>query len=410
MLAGKRILLIVGGGIAAYKALELIRLVIKAGASVRVIATAAAREFVTPLSLSALSGDKVYTDLFDLTDEAEMGHIELSRDADLLVVAPATANLMARMAGGLADDLATTALLATDKPVLIAPAMNVRMWQHAATQRNLAMLEHDGVLVTGPDDGDMACGEYGPGRMAEPDAILRAIERHFSGQEDGPLAGRHVIVTSGPTREPIDAVRYLSNHSSGKQGHAIASALAAAGARVTLVAGPVALPDPPGVDTVRVETARDMLAAVEQALPADAGIFAAAVADWRPDRTEDGKIKKDGSGNAPALSLVENPDILATVAGHAQRPRLVIGFAAETDRVLDHAASKLARKGCDWIVANDVSGDVMGGDRNRVHVVTAAGVEDWPDLDKQAVADRLALRIADTLNGPSLIRTADVVR
>ena len=410
MLAGKRILLIVGGGIAAYKALELIRLVTKAGASVRVIATAAAREFVTPLSLSALSGDKVYTDLFDLTDEAEMGHIELSRDADLLVVAPATANLMARMAGGLADDLATTALLATDKPVLIAPAMNVRMWQHAATQRNLAMLEQDGVLVTGPDDGDMACGEYGPGRMAEPDAILRAIERHFSGQEDGPLAGRHVIVTSGPTREPIDAVRYLSNHSSGKQGHAIASALAAAGARVTLVAGPVALPDPPGVDTVRVETARDMLAAVEQALPADAGIFAAAVADWRPDRTEDGKIKKDGSGNAPALSLVENPDILATVAGHAQRPRLVIGFAAETDRVLDHAASKLARKGCDWIVANDVSGDVMGGDRNRVHVVTAAGVEDWPDLDKQAVADRLALRIADTLNGPSLIRTADVVR
>ncbi|MEO1200995.1 MAG: bifunctional phosphopantothenoylcysteine decarboxylase/phosphopantothenate--cysteine ligase CoaBC, partial [Pseudomonadota bacterium] len=350
------------------------------------------------------------TDLFSLTDEAEMGHIELSRDADLLVVAPATANLMARMAHGLADDLATTALLATDKPVLIAPAMNVRMWLHKATQRARDVLIKDGVSIVGPDDGDMACGEFGPGRMAEPEAILAAIVEALRPAPMARLSGRHVVVTSGPTREAIDPVRYLSNHSSGKQGHAIAGALARLGARVTLVSGPVSVPDPAGVDMVMIESARDMLAAVETALPADAAVFCAAVADWRAADEPDQKIKKDGSGAPPTLRLVENPDILATISKRQDRPDLVIGFAAETDTVLDHARAKLQRKGCDWIVANDVSGDVMGGDRNQVHLVTADGTEAWPDLDKNEVAKRLADRIADRVLAASPTSQADAAQ
>jgi len=401
-LDGKRILLIVGGGIAAYKALELIRALRKRGASVRCILTKAAQEFVTPLSASALTGDKVYTDLFSLTDEAEMGHIELSRDADLLVVAPATADLMAKMAQGRADDLASTALLATDKAVLAAPAMNVRMWTHPATQRNLVVLRADGVTIIGPDDGEMACGEYGPGRMAEPEVIAQAIAAALA-PAHRPLAGRRMLVTSGPTHEPIDPVRYIANRSSGKQGHAIAGALAALGAEVTLVSGPVTIPDPAGVRVVRVETAREMLEAVEAMLPVDAAVFCAAVADWRVERTGDEKLKKGETG-PPALALVENPDILATVAARTQdRPTLVVGFAAETEKVLAHAQAKLARKRCDWIVANDVStptdgsAGVMGGDRNTVSLVTAAGVESWPTLDKTAVALRLAERIAQAL-------------
>ena len=401
-LDGKRILLIVGGGIAAYKALELIRALRKRGASVRCILTRAAQEFVTPLSASALTGDKVYTDLFSLTDEAEMGHIELSRDADLLVVAPATADLMAKMAQGRADDLASTALLATDKAVLAAPAMNVRMWTHPATQRNLAVLRADGVTIVGPDDGEMACGEFGPGRMAEPEVIVQAIAAALA-PAHRPLAGRRMLVTSGPTHEPIDPVRYIANRSSGKQGHAIAAALAALGAEVTLVSGPVTIPDPPGVRVVRVETAREMLAAVEAILPVDAAVFCAAVADWRVAQAGEDKLKK-GAGGPPALPLVENPDILATVAARTDdRPTLVVGFAAETEKVLAHAQAKLARKGCDWIVANDVStpadgsAGVMGGDRNTVSLVTATGVESWPTLDKTAVAVRLAERIAQAL-------------
>ena len=401
-LDGKRILLIVGGGIAAYKALELIRALRKRGASVRCILTRAAQEFVTPLSASALTGDKVYTDLFSLTDEAEMGHIELSRDADLLVVAPATADLMAKMAQGRADDLASTALLATDKAVLAAPAMNVRMWTHPATQRNLAVLRADGVTIVGPDDGEMACGEFGPGRMAEPEVIVQAIAAALA-PAHRPLAGRRMLVTSGPTHEPIDPVRYIANRSSGKQGHAIAAALAALGAEVTLVSGPVTIPDPPGVRVVRVETAREMLAAVEAILPVDAAVFCAAVADWRVAQAGEDKLKK-GAGGPPALTLVENPDILATVAARTDdRPTLVVGFAAETEKVLAHAQAKLARKGCDWIVANDVStpadgsAGVMGGDRNTVSLVTATGVESWPTLDKTAVAVRLAERIAQAL-------------
>jgi phosphopantothenoylcysteine decarboxylase/phosphopantothenate--cysteine ligase len=405
----KRVLLIIGGGIAAYRGLELIRALRKRGLSVRTILTAGAREFVTPLSAASLSGDKAYTDLFSLTDEAEMGHIELSRDADLLVVAPATADLLAKMANGLANDLASTALLATDKPVLAAPAMNVRMWLHPATRRNVATLRADGVAFVGPDEGEMACGEYGPGRMAQPEAIADAVDAFFSrAASPRPLAGRRVLVTSGPTHEPIDPVRYIANRSSGKQGHAIARALQALGAEVTLVSGPVALPDPPGVTTVHVETAREMLAAVEGHLPADAAVFCAAVADWRVAQKGEQKLKK-GAGGPPALGLVENPDILATIAHRTSgRPALVVGFAAETENVVAHARAKLARKGCDWIVANDVgtasgiAGGVMGGDRNAVHLLrrTGAGepqVESWPVLDKDAVATRLAGRIAEAL-------------
>ncbi|MFL9842349.1 bifunctional phosphopantothenoylcysteine decarboxylase/phosphopantothenate--cysteine ligase CoaBC [Sphingomonas sp. ST-64] len=390
----KRILLIVGGGIAAYKACELIRLIRKAGHSVTCVLTAGGQHFVTPMTLAALSENQVYTTLWDLKDEAEMGHIQLSRAADLVVVAPATADLMAKMAAGIADDLATTLLLATDKPVLAAPAMNVRMWQHAATRRNVATLRADGVMVIEPDEGPMACGEFGPGRLPEPEAILRAIE-HALAPSAGRLRGKHVLVTAGPTHEPIDPVRYIANRSSGKQGFAIAGALAALGARVTLVAGPVTLPTPAGVDRVDVETARAMAAAVDSALPADAAVMVAAVADWRVSDAAGQKIKKEE--NSPALALVENPDILAGLAGSAQRPRLVVGFAAETEQVIEHAIAKRTRKGADWIVANDVSGDVMGGDANTIHLVTATGVESWEKLAKPDVARRLAERIADAL-------------
>ena len=398
-LAGKRILLIIGGGIAAYKALELIRDFRKRGASVRGILTKAGAEFVTPLSVASLTGDKCYTDLFSLTDEADMGHIELSRDADLLVVAPATADLLAKMAHGLANDLASTALLATDKRVLVAPAMNVRMWTHAATQRNTASLKGDGIVFVGPDEGEMACGEFGPGRMAEPAAIADAAARMLG--VEGPLSGRRILVTSGPTHEPIDPVRYIANRSSGKQGHAIAAAAASLGADVTLVSGPVSIPNPPGVNTIRVETARDMLQAVENALPADCAIFCAAVADWRVANEGGQKFKKE-AGGLPPLSLTENPDILATVSRMGdKRPELVVGFAAETEKVIAHAQAKLARKGCDWIIANDVSheGGVMGGDMNTVHLVTKTGVEDWPKMGKDAVAEKLVARIAATLKG-----------
>jgi len=395
----KRVLLIIGGGIAAYKTLELIRALRKRGLAVRCILTRAGKEFVTPLALSSLSGDKVYEDLFSLTDEAEMGHIELSRDADLLVVAPATADLLAKMASGAANDLASTALLATDKPILAAPAMNVRMWLHAATQRNFSRLEGDGVRFVGPGEGEMACGEFGPGRMAEPVEIADAIEAMLGVVMKGkPLTGRRVVVTSGPTLEPIDPVRFLSNRSSGRQGHAIAAAAAAAGAEVVLVSGPVSIPDPAGVRTVHVEAAVEMLAAVEAALPCDIAVFCAAVADWRVEPAWQ-KIKKGTS--APTLALIENPDILATIGHHSRRPRLVIGFAAETEKMLDHARAKLARKGCDMIVANDVGGEagVMGGERNTVHLVTANGVEDWPTLDKAEVARRLVERMAALIDG-----------
>lgn len=397
MLSGKRILLIIGGGIAAYKALELIRLLRKGGAAVTPVLTKAGAEFVTPLSVSALAGEKVYTDLFDLTDEAEMGHIQLSRVADLLVVAPATADLMAKMAHGRADDLASTLLLATDTPVLVAPAMNVRMWTHPATQRNIKALQGDGVRFVGPDEGEMACGEYGPGRLAEPDAILRAIGAAVG---DGPLTGRHVVVTSGPTHEPIDPVRYIANRSSGAQGTAIAAALRDLGARVTFVTGPAVVPAPEGVQVVRVETARQMLDAVEAALPADAAVMAAAVADWRVANESSHKIKKVAGAAAPALEFAENPDILKSVAQSLdRRPRLVVGFAAETDDVLAHAQAKRARKGCDWIVANDVSPGtgIMGGAENAVTLISAAGVEEWPRLPKDEVARRLAQRIAEAL-------------
>lgn len=394
----KRILLIVGGGIAAYKACELIRLARKGGIDVTCVLTAGGAQFVTPMTLAALSENPVHTTLWDLKNEAEMGHIQLSRQADLVVVAPATADLLARMAGGQADDLATTLLLATDKPVLAAPAMNVRMWQHAATRRNVAQLRADGVTVIEPDEGAMACGEYGPGRLPEPAAILAAIERALDGAATaaGPLAGRHVVVTAGPTHEPIDPVRYLANRSSGKQGFAIAGALAALGARVSLVAGPVALPTPPGVTRIDVQTAREMEAAVDAALPADAAVMVAAVADWHVAAAP-AKIKKTPGAPPPALSLVANPDILASLADSDRRPGLLIGFAAETERVVDNALDKRARKGADWIVANDVSGDVMGGDDNAVHIVDAKGVESWPAMAKDAVAARLAQRIADAL-------------
>ena len=388
-----RILLIVGGGIAAYKACELIRLARRAGHSVTCVLTEAGHHFVTPMTLAALSEHQVYTTLWDLKDEAEMGHIQLSRQADLVVVAPATADLLARMAHGHADDLAATLLLATDTPVLAAPAMNVRMWLQPATQRNVATLRADGVTVLEPDEGAMACGEFGPGRLPEPEAILAAIETRL--HTGGRLAGRHVLVTAGPTHEPIDPVRYIANRSSGKQGFAIADALAALGARVTLVAGPVALPTPTGVDRIDVETAREMAAAVEAALPADAAVMVAAVADWRVDTAATQKVKKGMA--PPALALVENPDILATLARSARRPGLVVGFAAETERVEEHAAAKRLRKGADWIVANDVSGDVMGGDANTVHLVSGAGTETWNRMPKGEVARRLAERIADAL-------------
>jgi phosphopantothenoylcysteine decarboxylase / phosphopantothenate---cysteine ligase len=396
MLAGKRVLLIVGGGIAAYKSLELIRLLQKAGASVVPVLTRAGAEFVTPLSVSALAGHKVYQDLFDLTDEAEMGHIQLSRAADLLVVAPATADLMAKMAGGRADDLASTLLLATDKRVLAAPAMNVRMWDHPATRRNVALLLGDGVQMVGPNEGEMACGEFGAGRMAEPAEIVAAVSAALGA---GPLAGRHVLVTSGPTHEPIDPVRYIANRSSGAQGTAIAAALRDLGARVTFVTGPAAVPAPAGVAVVRVETATQMLAAVQAALPADAAVMAAAVADWRVAHAMPQKMKKDGSGQAPALEFAENPDILATVSRGDLRPRLVVGFAAETESVLDHATAKRLRKGCDWIVANDVSPatGIMGGSENAVTVISADGAEVWPRMGKDAVARRLAAKIAGAL-------------
>lgn len=397
MLSGKRILLIIGGGIAAFKALELIRRLRERGAAVTPVLTRAAEEFVTPLSASALAAEKVYRDLFDLTDEAEMGHIELSRAADLVVVAPATADLMAKMAGGHANDLASTLLMATDKRVLIAPSMNVRMWDHPATRRNLATLNGDGILVVGPNEGDMACGEYGPGRMAEVPEIVDAVEAALS---NGPLKGKHVIVTSGPTHEPIDPVRYIANRSSGAQGSAIARALSALGADVTFVTGPATAEVPQGVRVIRVETADQMLAEVTGALPADAAIFAAAVADWRVKSASASKMKKDGKGSLPKLEFAENPDILATVSQmKKERPKLVIGFAAETDDVLKHATAKLKRKGCDWIVANDVSPEtgIMGGAENDVTVIRKDGAEDWPRMTKDQVAARLAAAIAETL-------------
>jgi phosphopantothenoylcysteine decarboxylase / phosphopantothenate---cysteine ligase len=400
MLNGKRVLLIVGGGIAACKTPELVRLIRKAGGGVRVILTKAGAEFVTPLTLASLTGETVHEALFSLTDEIEMGHIELSRSADLVVVAPATADLMAKAANGLANDLASTTLLATDKPVLMAPAMNVRMWEHAATQRNLKTLRADGIAFVGPDEGEMACGEYGPGRMAEPSAILSAIEVHFARADaPKPLSGQHVLITAGPTHEPIDPVRYIANRSSGKQGYALAEAARDAGARVTLVSGPVTLSPPAGIRTIRVETAREMDEAVEQALPADIAIFAAAVADWRVAAESSEKRKKDGN-SIPPLHLTENPDILARISRHAsKRPRLVVGFAAETEKVLEHAKAKFARKGCDLLVANDVSpaSGVMGGNRNRVHLVSPEGIESLPEMAKSAVARTLIAHFAVVL-------------
>lgn len=393
----KRILLIIGGGIAAVKAPELIRLLRGAGFAVTPVLTKAGAEFVTPLSVSSLAGEAAHTALFDLTHEAEIGHIQLSRAADLVVVAPATADLMAKMAAGLAGDLASTLLLATDKRVLIAPSMNVRMWQHPATQRNLKQLQADGVLTVGPNEGDMACGEYGMGRMAEPAEILAAIH---SALAEGPLKGRHVLVTSGPTHEPIDPVRYIANRSSGAQGTALAAALRDLGADVTFVTGPATVPPPEGVKVVRVETAREMLLAVQTALPAEAAIFAAAVADWRVANASLQKMKKDGTGQAPALSFAENPDILATVAQMGPgRPKLVVGFAAETENVEAHATAKRARKGCDWIVANDVSPGtgIMGGSENAVTILDESGAETWARMSKDDVARRLALRIATAL-------------
>ncbi len=446
-LAGKRVLLIISGGIAAFKAMALVRMLRRAGAGMTCVLTRNGGQFVTPLSLQALSESKVYTDLFSLTDESEMGHIQLSRSADLLVVMPASADLLARMAAGMADDLAATVLLATDKPVMVAPAMNVRMWLHPATQANMATLVARGVHVVGPVEGAMACNEFGFGRMSEPEAILAAIEALLAGPGTGlfpaselragalppgglpqvglsqtglplaspppagfpsaalpladlPLAGKHALVTAGPTHEPIDPVRYLANRSSGRQGYAIAAALAAFGARVTLVSGPVALSAPAGITLRRVETAQQMLAACEGALPADVAVFAAAVADWRVANTAGGKIKKRPGAAPPALELVPNPDILATIAAAGpRRPRMVVGFAAETDDLLANAQAKRARKNADWIVANDVSPatGIMGGVENAVHLVTAGGVEDWPRLPKDEVAQRIAARIAEAL-------------
>jgi phosphopantothenoylcysteine decarboxylase/phosphopantothenate--cysteine ligase len=394
----KSVLLIIGGGIAAYKSLELIRRLAERGVKSRAILTSAGAKFVTPLSVSALTGEKIFQDLFSLTDEAEMGHIELSRSADLVVVAPATADLMAKMAAGLANDLASTALIATDKPVLMAPAMNVRMWQAPSTRRNVETLTRDGVLFVGPNDGEMACGEFGPGRMAEPLEIITAIEKALA--LPGPLSGLRALVTAGPTHEPFDPVRFFANRSSGRQGYAIAAALAQAGAETILVSGPVELGTPAGVKRIAVTTAQEMLAACEAALPADVAVLAAAVADWRPEIIANTKIKKADA--ATEIRLVENPDILATLARHSRRPGLLIGFAAETDHVVENAIAKRAAKGADWIIANDVSGDVMGGNRNRIHIISAPSVdkdpvESWPEMSKTEVGARLAARIAQTL-------------
>ena len=390
----KNVLLIISGGIAAYKSLELIRRLKDRGIGTRAILTKAATEFVTPLSVSALSGNKAYSELFNLVDEAEMGHIQLSRSADMVVVAPATANLIAKLASGIADDLASTALLATDKPILMAPAMNVRMWNHSATQRNLKTLRTDGIAFVGPNNGEMACGEFGPGRMAEPEEILSAIEAMLSVR--GPLHGFRALVTAGPTYEPLDPVRFLGNRSSGKQGYAIAGAFARAGADTTLVSGPAEIAVPDRVKLIKVRTAREMLAACESALPVDVAVLTAAVADWRPETIANTKIKKSESAAAP-VKLAANPDILATLARGSRRPSLLVGFAAETDNVVANAIEKRTAKGCDWIVANDVSGDVMGGDRNTVHLITAKGTESWPELDKTEVAARLVARIAAAL-------------
>ena len=401
-MSGKRVLLIVGGGIAAYKSLELIRLLAKDGIATRVILTKAGAEFVTPLSLGSLSGDKVYQDLFNLTDEAEMGHIELSRSADLVVVSPATADLMAKAANGLANDLASTTLLATDKPVLMAPAMNVRMWGHAATQRNVAQLRADGVTVMEPDEGPMACGEFGPGRLPEPQRIFEQIKAMLEGPtEFGRLSGFRAVITAGPTREPLDPVRFLSNHSSGKQGYAIAAALAKLGADVRLVTGPTQLAIPAGVTAVKVETALEMHKAVQANLPADIFVGVAAVADWRPATRATGKLKLKGGEEKVTLQLAENPDILKSVATRKKdRPRLVVGFAAETSDVEKHAKAKLTRKGCDWVIANDVSGDVMGGADNEIVLVSKGKVERWPRMGKSDVAQKLAERIAGAFYDP----------
>ncbi|MCY4499672.1 MAG: bifunctional phosphopantothenoylcysteine decarboxylase/phosphopantothenate--cysteine ligase CoaBC [Rhodospirillaceae bacterium] len=401
MLDERRILLIISGGIAAYKSLEFIRRLKDRGCQVRCILTEGGAQFVTPLSVAALSGEKAYTDLFSLTDEAEMGHIRLSREADLVVVAPASADILAKMAGGLATDLATTALLATDKPVMVAPAMNVEMWAHPATRRNIATLQSDGIRMIGPAEGDLACGETGPGRMVEAEELVRAVERHFTQGGPGVLAGRRVLVTSGPTREAIDPVRYISNFSSGKQGHAIAGALASLGAETTLVSGPTHEPDPTGVTTFHVESAMDMMAACDDTLPVDVAVCAAAVSDWRVTTRRNQKIKKDGQ-SAPALELTENPDILAALARHSRhRPSLVVGFAAETENLIDNASAKRRRKGCDWIIANDVSAEAgtFGASENTVHLITERGTEAWPKLSKLDIARRLGVAIAEYLAG-----------
>ncbi|MBK9433007.1 MAG: bifunctional phosphopantothenoylcysteine decarboxylase/phosphopantothenate--cysteine ligase CoaBC [Sphingomonadales bacterium] len=406
----KRILLIIGGGIAAYKSAELIRTIRKAGHAVRCVMTKGGAQFVTPLTLGALSEDKVYTDLFDLKDEAEMGHIQLSRQADLVVVCPATADLLAKMHAGIADDLATTLLLATDKPVLVVPAMNVRMWQHPATRRNVSALRADGIRVIDPDEGEMACGEFGPGRLPEIERIFAEIAHQlavehvkmtaqpdFSEPPHRPLYGKRVLITAGSTHEPIDPVRYIANRSPGRQGFAIAQAAAELGAQVTLVSGPVNLVTPPGVIRIDIESAREMLTEVEKALPVDVAIMVAAVADWHVADVPEQKIKKDGNA-IPPLALSENPDILATLAKHKQRPGLLIGFAAETEKIVEHAQAKLAKKGCDWIVANDVSGDVMGGANNAFHIITKNGVESWPDSPKDVIARKLMEKVADVVS------------
>lgn len=421
----KRVLLIVSGGIAAYKALELVRLLKRQGVAVRAVMTKSAAEFVTPLSMGVMTEDQVYGDMFDLKEEREIGHIQLSRQADLVVICPATANILAKMAAGIADDLATTILLATDKPVLAVPAMNVRMWNHPATQRNLGQLRADGVHIMNPDEGAMACGEFGPGRLPEPPAVAEQIcsmlgvpfntqlasgrspttmpsatpltaQPDFADVDHRRLFGRRILVTAGPTHEAIDPVRYIANRSSGRQGFAIAAAAADLGAEVTLIAGPVHLPTPPGVLRIDVETALEMQAEVEKALPVDAAIMVAAVADWRAAQAPDQKIKKDGNA-IPPLALTENPDILASLAMHKQRPKLVIGFAAETENIIAHAQAKLAKKGCDWIVANDVSGDVMGGENNAFHIVTKAGVDSWLESPKDVIARKLMEKVADEL-------------
>jgi phosphopantothenoylcysteine decarboxylase / phosphopantothenate---cysteine ligase len=425
MTQSKSILLIVSGGIAAYKSLELVRLLKRQGIAVRAVMTKSAAEFVTPLSMGVMTEDQVYGDMFDLKEEREIGHIQLSRQADLIVICPATANILAKMAAGIADDLATTILLATDKPVLAVPAMNVRMWNHPATQRNLKQLRGDGITVMDPDEGSMACGEFGPGRLPEPpdvaakicmmlghsfDAALTsgrapgtkaasmASQPDFIEDSHRPLFGKRILVTAGPTYEAIDPVRYIANRSSGRQGFAIAAAAAEMGAEVTLVAGPVHLVTPPGVIRIDVESAREMMAEVEKALPVDVAIMVAAVADWRPSDVSDQKIKKDGSAPAP-LAVTENPDILATLGAHAKRPKLLIGFAAETEKITEHATAKLAKKGCDWIVANDVSGDVMGGANNAFHIVTKQGIESWPDSPKDVIARKLMEKVAHDLAG-----------